>query len=177
MRRELTLLLFGVFVLHILTGKLFCRVRAYGPGIEPTGPVVGAPANFTVETFSAGKGQVDITVLNPSGKPEPVSQKSMLIKQKNPNLKKNVQVDVRFNNDRNLTYSVSYTPRVEGNHKVSVKYGGQEIPKSPYTVAVEGHAGDPTKVTASGPGLQPEGVVVSRPTYFDIFTKGKIGRV
>jgi len=80
MRRELTLLLFGVFVLHILTGKLFCRVRAYGPGIEPTGPVVGAPANFTVETFSAGKGQVDITVLNPSGKPEPVSQKPMLIK-------------------------------------------------------------------------------------------------
>lgn len=33
-----------------------CRVRAYGPGIEPVGPVVGAPANFTVETFSAGKG-------------------------------------------------------------------------------------------------------------------------
>lgn len=32
------------------------RVRAYGPGIEPVGPVVGAPANFTVETFSAGKG-------------------------------------------------------------------------------------------------------------------------
>lgn len=84
-----------------------------------------------------------------------------------------MQVDVRFNNDRNLTYSVSYTPRVEGNHKVSVKYGGQEIPKSPYTVAVEGHAGDPSKVTVSGPGVQPEGVVVSRPTYFDIFTKGK----
>jgi filamin len=83
-----------------------------------------------------------------------------------------LQVDVRFNNDRNLTYSVSYTPKVEGNHKVSVKYGGQEIPKSPYTVAVEGHAGDPSKVTVSGPGVQPEGVVVSRPTYFDIFTKG-----
>lgn len=38
--------------------SLLCvhRVRAYGPGIEPIGPVVGAPANFTVETFSAGKG-------------------------------------------------------------------------------------------------------------------------
>lgn len=34
----------------------FLRVRAYGPGIEAIGPVVGAPANFTVETFSAGKG-------------------------------------------------------------------------------------------------------------------------
>ena len=49
------------------------RVRAYGPGIEPTGPVVGAPANFTVETFSAGKGKVDVTVENPNGQPEPVS--------------------------------------------------------------------------------------------------------
>lgn len=36
----------------------FHRVRAYGPGIEPVGPVVGAPANFTVETFSAGKGNI-----------------------------------------------------------------------------------------------------------------------
>lgn len=82
------------------------------------------------------------------------------------------QVDIRFNKDRNLTYSVSYVPRLEGNHKVSVKFAGREIPKSPYTVAVEGHAGDPSKVTASGPGLQPDGVMINRPTYFDISTKG-----
>ncbi|XP_049804905.1 filamin-A isoform X1 [Schistocerca nitens] len=127
------------------------RVRAYGPGIEPMGPVVGAPANFTVETFSAGKGKVEVTVEDPKGNREPV--------------------DIRFNNDRNLTYSVSYIPKVEGNHKVSVKFAGREIPKSPYNVLVEGHAGDPTKVTASGPGLQPEGVMINRPTYFDISTK------
>jgi len=83
-----------------------------------------------------------------------------------------LQVDIRFNKDRNLTYSVSYVPRLEGNHKVSVKFAGREIPKSPYTVAVEGHAGDPSKVTASGPGLQPDGVMINRPTYFDISTKG-----
>lgn len=127
------------------------RVRAYGPGIEPMGPVVGAPANFTVETFSAGKGKVEVTVEDPKGNKEPV--------------------DIRFNNDRNLTYSVSYVPKVEGNHKVTVTFGGREIPKSPYNVLVEGHAGDPTKVTASGPGLQPEGVMINRPTYFDISTK------
>ena len=83
------------------------------------------------------------------------------------------QVDVRFNNDRNLTYSASYTPRLEGSHKVSISFSGKEIPKSPYKVLVEGHAGDASKVTASGPGVEPEGVVVGRPTYFDIFTKGK----
>ena len=40
---------------------------------------------------------------------------------------------------------------------------------------VEGYAGDPNKVTASGPGLEPVGVVVSKPTYFDIFTHGETG--
>lgn len=78
---------------------------------------------------------------------------------------------MRFNKDRNLTYSVSYTPKVEGPHKVTVLFAGRQIPKSPYTVLVEGHAGDPSKVTASGPGLQKEGNVVNKPTYFDIFTK------
>ncbi|XP_067205883.1 filamin-A isoform X3 [Linepithema humile] len=127
------------------------RVRAYGPGIEPTGPIVGAPANFTVETFSAGKGNVDVIVDDSKGNKLPV--------------------DIRFNKDRNLTYSVSYTPKTEGPHKIKVLFAGREIPKSPYTVNVEGHAGDPRKVTASGPGLQPEGVVVNRPAFFDIFTK------
>lgn len=47
-------------------------VRVYGPGIEPSGPSVGAKTNFTVETFSAGKGKVDVIVENPKGKAEPV---------------------------------------------------------------------------------------------------------
>lgn len=127
------------------------RVRAYGPGIEPSGPVVGAPANFTVETFSAGKGKVEVTVEGPNGQPVPC--------------------DVRFNNDRSLTYSCSYTPQQEGSHKVWIRFAGREIPKAPYAVLVEGHAGDPSKVTAAGPGLQPEGNMVNRPTYFDISTK------
>ncbi|XP_046641662.1 filamin-A-like isoform X3 [Daphnia pulicaria] len=127
------------------------RVRAYGPGVEPTGPVVGAPANFTVETFSAGKGNVEVSVDDPRGQ--------------------KIAAEVKFNNDRNLSYACSYTPLMEGVHRVIVKYNGLDIPKSPFEVKVEGHAGDASKVTASGPGLEPEGVVVNRPTYFDIFTK------
>lgn len=129
-------------------------MRVYGPGVEPTGPVVGATVNFTVETFSAGKGDVDVIIENPRGQKEPV--------------------DVRFNNDRNLTYTVSYTPQMEGQHKIHVKYSGRDVPKSPFLVKVEGHAGDPTKVTASGPGLQPDGVFVQKATYFDISTKSKL---
>lgn len=127
------------------------RVRAYGPGIEPTGPVVGAPANFTVETFSAGKGTVEVAVINPNGNQE--------------------KIDCRYNNDKNLTYSVSYIPKIEGPHKVYVKFCGRDIPKSPYEVMVDSQAGDASKVTASGPGLLPDGVCVNKQTYFDISTK------
>jgi filamin len=41
-------------------------------GLEPTGNVVGAPARFTVETFGAGKGEVEVVVLNPKGVSEKV---------------------------------------------------------------------------------------------------------
>ncbi|KAG5896019.1 hypothetical protein JTB14_007584 [Gonioctena quinquepunctata] len=127
------------------------KVRVYGPGIEPTGPLVGAPATFTVETFSAGKGQVDVIVENPRGQKD--------------------RAEVKFNDDKNLTYAVSYTPPYEGNYKINVKFAGRDTPKSPYAVKVEGYAGDASKVTASGPGLQPEGVFINKSTYFDISTK------
>lgn len=81
------------------------------------------------------------------------------------------KADVRYNNDKNLTYSVSYIPKAEGTHKVFVKYSGRDIPKSPYEVKVDGHAGDASKVTATGPGLQPDGVSVGRSTFFDLNTK------
>lgn len=127
------------------------KVRCYGPGVEPSGPVVGAPTHFTIETFSAGKGRVEAYLQTPDGQRE--------------------TLDCKFNNDRNLTYSCKYTPQCEGDFLVLVKFSGREIPKSPFRVNVSGYAGDPSKVTASGPGLEPEGVMINRPTYFDIFTK------
>ena len=53
------------------------RVRAYGPGLEGKGNQVAAPACFTVETFSAGKGSVEVIVINPRGAKEPVSDVSI----------------------------------------------------------------------------------------------------
>lgn len=103
------------------------------------------------QTFSIVSGTVDVAVMNPNGNPE--------------------KVDCRFNNDKNLTYSVSYVPKMEGPHKVYVKFCGRDIPKSPYSVHVDGQAGDPSKVTASGPGIQPDGVSVNKPTYFEVSTK------
>lgn len=42
-------------------------------GIEPTGNHVDAPAKFHIETFAAGKGTVDVIVLNPRGQKEKVN--------------------------------------------------------------------------------------------------------
>ncbi|OWF45693.1 Filamin-A [Mizuhopecten yessoensis] len=127
------------------------RVRAYGPGLEPTGNQVGAPARFTVETFSAGKGSLEVILLNPNGQKEPC--------------------ECTFNSDRNLTYSCLYTPKTEGEYRVIIKFGAKEIPKSPFCVKVEGAAGDASKVTATGPGIQKTGVVAGKRTHFEVFTK------
>ena len=121
-------------------------------GLEPKGLVAKAPAKFTIETFGAGDGEVAVEVVGPDQKP--------------------VKCEVLFNNDRKQTYSCSYFPEVEGDFVVVIKFAKREIPKSPYHVNVEGFAGDASKVTAAGPGLEPEGVVINRPTYFDIFTEG-----
>lgn len=83
------------------------------------------------------------------------------------------QVDLVFNNDRSQTYTASYKPVIEGPHKIHVNFSGVPTPKSPYQVNVDASAGDASKVKVSGPGVQPEGVLVKKPTYFEIHTKGE----
>ena len=58
-----------------------CRVDVLGlidvsVGIEPIGNTAGNPARFIVETFSAGRGDLAVTVLNPRGVQEPASSSS-----------------------------------------------------------------------------------------------------
>uniref|UniRef100_A0A9J7X8A7 Filamin B n=1 Tax=Cyprinus carpio carpio TaxID=630221 RepID=A0A9J7X8A7_CYPCA len=132
------------------------KARAYGPGIEPTGNRVMRPAVFTVDTFSAGQGQVTVYVEDPEGRREEV--KPVL-------------------NEGKKTYSVTYIPQVMGPHKVTVLFAGQQIPKSPFEVNVDKAQGDATKVTAKGPGLEPLGNIANKPTFFDIYTAGLMGDV
>jgi len=73
-----------------------------------------------------------------------------------------------------MTYSCSYTPTVEGQYTVNIKFAGQHVPKSPFLVGVKGKAGDPSKVTASGPGLEQHGVVEKKKTHFEVYTKGEV---
>ena len=81
------------------------------------------------------------------------------------------QHEIIFNNDRHLTYSCSYLPAMEGHYSINVFFAGKEIAKSPFLVGVQGMAGDPTKVTTSGPGLIASGVMVKQTTFFEVHTK------
>ncbi|XP_040262769.1 filamin-B isoform X3 [Bufo bufo] len=128
------------------------KARAYGRGVEPTGNMVKRPAPFTVETISAGQGEVLVYVEDPEGIRE--------------------EAKVTANNDKNKTFSVEYVPKVTGVHKVTVLFAGQHISKSPFEVNVEKAQGDASKVTAKGPGLEATGNIANKLTYFDIYTAG-----
>ncbi|XP_029456815.1 LOW QUALITY PROTEIN: filamin-B [Rhinatrema bivittatum] len=128
------------------------KARAYGRGIESHGNMVKQPAKFTVETISAGQGEVLVFVEDPERNRE--------------------EAKVTANNDKNKTFSVEYIPRVTGLHKVTVLFAGQHIAKSPFEVNVDKAQGDASKVTAKGPGLETTGNIANRPTYFDIYTAG-----
>ncbi|XP_064198586.1 filamin-C isoform X3 [Anguilla rostrata] len=128
------------------------RARAYGPGIEPRGNIVLKLAEFTVETVEAGLGEVIVYAEDPEGHTE--------------------EARVVANNDKKRTYTVTYMPKVEGLHKVTVLFAGQDIDRSPFMVNVSKAMGDPNKVSARGPGLEPVGNVATKPTYFDIYTAG-----
>ena len=65
-----------------------------------------------------------------------------------------------------------YKPTMEGQYRVIIKFAGTEIPKSPYTVGIEGAVGDASKCSAAGPGLEKSGNMVGKKTYFEVFTKG-----
>jgi filamin len=59
---------------------------------------------------------------------------------------------------------------MEGNYKIFVKYGSEDVAKSPFNVYIEGKVGDSSMCRASGPGIEPTGVVVDKPTWFEVDT-------
>ncbi|XP_062977412.1 filamin-B isoform X3 [Elgaria multicarinata webbii] len=128
------------------------KARAYGRGIEPNGNMVKQPANFTVDTISAGQGEVMVFIEDPEGNRE--------------------EAKVTPDNDKNKTFAVQYVPKVTGPHKVTVLFAGQHISKSPFEVNVDKAQGDASKVTAKGPGLEVTGNIANKPTYFEIYTAG-----
>ncbi|CAK9294546.1 unnamed protein product [Gordionus sp. m RMFG-2023] len=127
------------------------KVRVYGAGIEPIGVTAGCATNFTVETFSAGRGKVDVSVKNITENLE-------------------APVDLKFNNDKNLTYTCIYTPPLKGTHLIDVKFANKEVAKSPFKVFVEEMKVEPSKCVAEGPALQGD-LKAGVATFFKVYTK------
>lgn len=92
------------------------RVCVFGPGIEPIGLLVGETTHFTVATFSTASGFVDVDIERPSGEIE--------------------KPGVNVSEDSNLTYTVAYTLKEAGLHKITIRYLGGIIPDSVFPVMV-----------------------------------------
>ncbi|KAF1391122.1 hypothetical protein PFLUV_G00038600 [Perca fluviatilis] len=121
--------------------------RATGRGLQPSGLRVKQVGDFKVDTRNAGSGDLKVLVKGPKGIEEPVKQIS----------------------SQDGVFSYEYYPNSPGKHTVSITWGGQHIPKSPFEVTVGREAG-PQQIRAWGPGL--EGGIVGKPATFVVESVG-----
>ena len=115
------------------------KVKLEGPGVE-AGVIAGDETHFIVDATEAGKGDLDLEITDPDGKPI-TTECTELEPQK---------------------WQVKYKPDDAGTHTVNVRYNNQEIPENPLFVQVV----NPEAVKAYGPGL--EKAVVNEETSFTV---------
>ncbi|KAG7453314.1 filamin-B isoform X2, partial [Solea senegalensis] len=123
------------------------KVKAEGPGLARTGVESGKPTHFTVITKGAGKAALDVSFSSDVN-----------------------DFDVIDNYD--YSHTVKYTPVHQGETSVMVKFGGDPVPKSPFTVAVAAPL-DLTKVTVDNLSGRVE---VDQEQQFMVDTKGAGGQ-
>ncbi|XP_028307385.1 filamin-C [Gouania willdenowi] len=88
------------------------KVRASGPGLNASGVPASLPVEFTIDARDAGEGLLMVQIVDPEGTPK--------------------KANIRDNHDG--TYTVSYVPDMTGRYTITIKYGGDEIPSSPYRI-------------------------------------------
>ena len=123
------------------------KCSAKGPGVEGKGLVVGKETWFRVSTKGAGKGELSTNVRGPHGE---LPTKSV---PKEPGV-----------------VEYKYTPSEIGEHVVTIKFGGDQIPGSRFRVQVEPPT-DASKCVTTGLGVAPQGVRVKEPAPFTVKTK------
>lgn len=128
------------------------KVKAEGPGLSRTGVELSKPTHFTVNTKAAGKGKLDVQFSGPA--------------------KGDAVRDVDIIDHHDNTYTVKYTPVQQGPVGINVTYGGDAIPKSPFSVGVSPSL-DLSKIKVSGLG---EKVDVGKDQEFTVKSKGAGGQ-
>uniref|UniRef100_UPI003AB0DB0F filamin-B-like n=1 Tax=Centroberyx gerrardi TaxID=166262 RepID=UPI003AB0DB0F len=120
------------FKFRVLPTHDASKVRASGPGLT-NGVPASFPVEFSIDAKDAGQGQLSVLITDQDGKPKRTS--------------------IHDNGDG--TYRVSYVPDRAGRYTIVIKYGGDDIPASPYRVRATA-TGDASKCTVTGPGVGPK---------------------
>ncbi|KAF7253753.1 Filamin-C [Varanus komodoensis] len=120
------------FKVRVLPAHDASKVRASGPGLSAAGIPASLPVEFTIDARDAGEGLLTVQILDPEGKPK--------------------KANIRDNGDG--TYTVSYVPDMTGRYTITIKYGGDEIPYSPFRIHAL-PAGDASKCLVTGACLGP----------------------
>ncbi|XP_056101655.1 filamin-C isoform X1 [Rhinichthys klamathensis goyatoka] len=124
------------------------KVIVSGPGLERA--KAGEVASFTVDCSRAGEAELTIEIVSDSG----------------------AQAEVCIKKNSDGTFSVTYTPLFHGTHTITIKYGGQQVPKSPIHVQVEPSV-DTSGIKVYGPGVEPRGVLREVTTHFIVDTRAQ----
>lgn len=136
------------FIAHIQPAPPDCfpdKVKAFGPGLEPTGCIVDRPAEFTIDARAAGKGDLKLYAQDADGCP----------------------IDIKVIPNGDGTFRCSYVPTKPIKHTVIISWGGVNVPKSPFRVNV-GEGSHPERVKVYGPGVEKTGLKANEPTYFTV---------
>nr|KAG5708293.1 hypothetical protein BaRGS_021227 [Batillaria attramentaria] len=102
------------FVLRIGEPPDASKVRVFGPGVED-GVIYTFQSTFLVETHGAGAGQLAVRVRGPRG---------------------SFKVDMHRESDNERTITCSYNPTETGQYVINVRWSGEHVPGSPFTVNI-----------------------------------------
>lgn len=123
------------FNLRIAGAPDASKVRVYGPGIEP-GVLANYQSRFIVETRGAGAGQLTVRIRGPKGA---------------------FRVEMQRESQRDRTILCKYDPTEPGDYRIEVKWSGDHVPGSPFTVLIFDTQDELTRykqggLSTSGPG-------------------------
>ncbi|KAK2105081.1 hypothetical protein P7K49_014595 [Saguinus oedipus] len=114
------------FKVKVLPSHDASKVKASVPGLNTTGMPASLPVEFTIDAKDAREGLLAVQITDPQGKPK--------------------KTHIQDNHDNMFT--VAYVPDMMGCYAI-LKYGGNEIPFSPYRVCAM-PTGDASKCTVTG---------------------------
>ncbi|TRY63575.1 hypothetical protein TCAL_00888 [Tigriopus californicus] len=122
--------------------KVFCS----GEGLR--GGTLGKDIRSFIDTRKAGPGELSLHCVGPRGK----------------------TAYCELNDHQDGTFTLNLKPQEAGRHQLAIKYGGNHVKGSPFTVRVSGSP-DPDKVKVYGPGID-HGVLAMYQSRFICDTRG-----